>query len=159
MLIIHKSWCGACKKLKSLFANDDEVRWQSHISLCSTLYDWPCPGIGVKWEFCHDKPGRWPGAKWWEIQTRWWLHSEVGIENISYSNHEQFSRIFFLHPEGSLLKDITNKEGNPKFKYYYYSTESLLDSMEQVVLQSFFLKLLVISTMTGIGAVQILGGI
>ena len=47
-------------------------------------------------------------------------------------------RIFFLHPEGDLLKDITNKEGNPKFKYYYYSTESILDSMEEVLLDFYY---------------------
>ena len=53
-------------------------------------------------------------------------------QNIMHQASRTFSRIFFLHPDGSLLKDITNKNGNAKFKYYYYSTESVLDSMEEV---------------------------
>ena len=35
-------------------------------------------------------------------------------------------RIFFLHPDGSLLSDVINKDGNSKFKYYYFSTDSIL---------------------------------
>ena len=42
-------------------------------------------------------------------------------------------RIFFLHPDGSLLSDVINKDGNSKFKYYYFSTDSILDSMEDVL--------------------------
>ena len=53
--------------------------------------------------------------------------------DLIHINNNQFSRILFLHPEGNLLKDITNKEGNPKFKYYYFSTESIMDSMEEVL--------------------------
>ena len=41
-------------------------------------------------------------------------------------------RIFFLDPDGNILPDIVNREGNPKFKYYYYSADSLLDSMTEV---------------------------
>jgi len=42
-------------------------------------------------------------------------------------------RIFFLHPEGRVLTDIINKEGSPKFKYFYADTESLIDSMDEVL--------------------------
>jgi len=42
-------------------------------------------------------------------------------------------RILFLHPDGSLLKDIINKDGNPKFKYFYASSDDVLDSMEDVL--------------------------
>merc|ERR1711874_418932 len=98
MFIIHKSWCGACKKLKSLFANDDEVLELSENFVMINLGD--------------DK--------------------EPAEEKFK-PDGGYIPRIFFLHPDGSLLTDVINKEGNPKFKYYYYSTESVLDSMDEVL--------------------------
>ena len=51
--------------------------------------------------------------------------------NINIMHNDVF-RIFFLDPDGNVLPDIVNREGNPKFKYYYYSADSLLDSMTEV---------------------------
>ena len=41
-------------------------------------------------------------------------------------------RILFFHPDGSFLPEITNTDGNPKYKYYHYDPQSVLESMDQV---------------------------
>merc|ERR1712080_723980 len=43
-------------------------------------------------------------------------------------------RILFFNPDGSLLDDIINRDGNPKYKYYHYSPNSVADSMEDVLI-------------------------
>ena len=50
-----------------------------------------------------------------------------------YNKNLQILRILFLHPDGSLLRDVINKDGNPKFKYFYASTDDVFDSMEDVL--------------------------
>jgi protein-disulfide reductase (glutathione) len=42
-------------------------------------------------------------------------------------------RVLFFHPDGSLLKDIINDEGNEKYKYYHFSTETIVSAMRQVL--------------------------
>jgi len=98
MLIIHKSWCGACKKLKEVFSQDDELVELSQNFIMINLGD--------------DKEPQ---------------------DDKFKPDGSYIPRIFFLHPDGSLLSEVTNKDGNPKFKYYYYSTDSILDSMDEVM--------------------------
>ena len=45
-------------------------------------------------------------------------------------------RIYFLKPDGSVLQDFYNKEGNPKFRYYYNSIDNLVDVMWEVLEES-----------------------
>ena len=42
-------------------------------------------------------------------------------------------RIFFVHPNGKVMQNIINKDGNPKYKYFYVDTEALVDSMDEVL--------------------------
>jgi len=98
MLIIHKSWCGACKNLKAEFSTDDEILELRENFVMINLGD-------------ENEPS-----------------DELFKPDGSY-----IPRILFLHPDGSLLKDIINKDGNPKFKYFYASSDDVLDSMEDVL--------------------------
>jgi hypothetical protein len=38
-----------------------------------------------------------------------------------------------LGPEGEILKDITNEEGNPSYKYYYFNVNDIISSMKKVI--------------------------
>ena len=42
-------------------------------------------------------------------------------------------RIYFLKPDGTVLPDFYNKQGNPKFRYYYHSMDNLVDVMWEVL--------------------------
>jgi len=98
MLIIHKSWCGACKNLKAEFSTDDEILELSDNFVMLNLGDDKEPS------------------------------NELFKPDGAY-----IPRILFLHPDGSLLRDVINKDGNPKFKYFYASTDDVFDSMEDVL--------------------------
>jgi len=98
MVIIHKSWCGACKNLKKLFAADEEILELSEHFEMVNLGD-------------NDEPKE---AK---------FKPDGGY----------IPRIFFLHPDGTLLKDIINEAGNEKYKYYHFSPDTILTAMEKVL--------------------------
>jgi len=101
MLIIHKSWCGACKSLKATFSVDDEA-----IDLAQ---DFVMVNLG---------DGDAPDDQKFKIDG-------------SY-----VPRIYFLKSDGTVLPDFYNKQGNPKFRYYYHSMDNLVDVMWEVLEES-----------------------
>ena len=42
-------------------------------------------------------------------------------------------RVFFLDPDGKVLSDIANANGNPNYKYYHYQVSTILDAMKKVL--------------------------
>jgi protein-disulfide reductase (glutathione) len=41
-------------------------------------------------------------------------------------------RILFLTPSGEVM-DVTNTQGNPRYKYYYSSAEQIVPAMEKAL--------------------------
>ena len=99
MIILHKSWCPACKNLKPKLAENPEF------AELSEKFSMVNAGEG---EDLHD-------------------NTEFNVDG-SY-----IPRIFFLNPQGQVLTEIQNSAGNPNYKFYYFNSDSVLQSMRQVL--------------------------
>ena len=99
MVILHKSWCSACKNLKSKLAESLEFQ---ELSAKFSMVN------AGETEDLHD-------------------NTDLNIDG-SY-----IPRIFFLDPQGQVLPEVYNTNGNPSYKYFYFNANTVLSSMRQVL--------------------------
>ena len=99
LVILHKSWCPACKSLKPKILESSEFeKLSGKFSLVNVKEDNPV----------HDL-------------------AEFNIDGT------YIPRVFFLDPDGKVLSDIANANGNPNYKYYHYQVSTILDAMKKVL--------------------------
>lgn len=99
MVILHKTWCPACKTLKPKVAQSQ-----------------PFSVLAKNFVMVNAK------------------EDDEAHQVTSLSPDGQYiPRIIFLDQDGEVLSDIYNESGNPDYRFYYFSEESILASMKKVL--------------------------
>ncbi|XP_024137850.1 thioredoxin domain-containing protein 12 isoform X1 [Oryzias melastigma] len=120
MVIIHKTWCGACKALKPKFAESKEISELAHNFIMVNLEVRVCLFVCL-------------------FVVQFWLVTEdFNAQDDEEPKDEAFSpdggyipRILFLDPSGAVRPEIVNKNGNPNYKYFYSNAEQVLSGMKE----------------------------
>ncbi|CAM9790000.1 unnamed protein product [Lampetra fluviatilis] len=132
MLIVHKSWCGACKgthlRLSRPRGGPGPVQIIVTDAMMTTTMPPPLLCAALKPKFALSK----------EIAELSHNFVMVNVEDEDEPEAPEFSpdggyipRILFLDMDGKVHPEIINEDGNPKYKYFYSSPSQVLASMTE----------------------------
>ncbi|NXU57936.1 TXD12 protein, partial [Turnix velox] len=125
MVIIHKSWCGACKALKPKFAESKEISELAHNFVMVNLEDDEEP----KDEAFSPDGSYIPRILFMGRASSSCIHSQDHV--CSAASYISSLISHFTDPSGKVHPEIINEKGNPSYKHFYTNADQVVQGMKE----------------------------